>query len=170
MFAVLAWRNSMVFHSVDKVTSMFIHVSPTFGKWSRSYDRLLQLDIESPIQSRSTSSVIWLTLFSHVEFTLVWGQSIQYLHFRWKFFDFFWYGSIATDTLLSLASTYYYSKEDLLTKHIACVLYQSANIGQVQVQSESTVYDKFPVSYKGKELLHVRFYWYNLHIYLGTLL
>ncbi len=27
-FAVIAFRNSMVFHSIDKITSMFIHISP----------------------------------------------------------------------------------------------------------------------------------------------
>lgn len=27
-FAIIAFRNSLVFHSVDKITSMFIHISP----------------------------------------------------------------------------------------------------------------------------------------------
>ena len=28
LWAVALWRNSLVFHSVDKMTSMFIHISP----------------------------------------------------------------------------------------------------------------------------------------------
>jgi hypothetical protein len=28
LVAIVAWRNSMVFHSLDKTTSLFIHVFP----------------------------------------------------------------------------------------------------------------------------------------------
>src|SRR4051794_7827254 len=31
-WAIVTWRNSMVFHSLDKITSMFIHITPTLGK------------------------------------------------------------------------------------------------------------------------------------------
>eukprot|EP01006_Ploeotia_vitrea_P023356 TRINITY_DN55799_c0_g1_i1.p1 TRINITY_DN55799_c0_g1~~TRINITY_DN55799_c0_g1_i1.p1 ORF type:complete len:327 (-),score=31.41 TRINITY_DN55799_c0_g1_i1:619-1599(-) len=29
LFAIIAWRNSLVFHSIDKMTSIFIHITPT---------------------------------------------------------------------------------------------------------------------------------------------
>eukprot|EP01117_Protostelium_nocturnum_P018314 TRINITY_DN7636_c0_g1_i1.p1 TRINITY_DN7636_c0_g1~~TRINITY_DN7636_c0_g1_i1.p1 ORF type:complete len:389 (-),score=103.94 TRINITY_DN7636_c0_g1_i1:53-1183(-) len=33
-WAVGVWRNSMVFHSLDKITSLFIHVSPSLAVWA----------------------------------------------------------------------------------------------------------------------------------------
>ena len=33
-WAIVAWRNSLVFHSVDKVTSLFIHIYPPFLLYS----------------------------------------------------------------------------------------------------------------------------------------
>jgi len=33
-FAILAWRNSLVFHSLDKTTSIFIHLTPNLVIWS----------------------------------------------------------------------------------------------------------------------------------------
>jgi len=34
LFAILAWRNSTVFHSMDKITSLFIHLTPALVVWS----------------------------------------------------------------------------------------------------------------------------------------
>lgn len=33
MFAIVAWRNSLVFHSLDKVTSVYIHLFPALLAW-----------------------------------------------------------------------------------------------------------------------------------------
>ena len=33
MFAIVAWRNSLVFHSLDKVTSVYIHLFPALLSW-----------------------------------------------------------------------------------------------------------------------------------------
>ena len=45
LWAIAFWRNSLVFHSVDKMTSLFIHVSPaltvTTLKWLDSFSTLL---------------------------------------------------------------------------------------------------------------------------------
>ena len=31
--AILAWKNSLVFHSLDKMTSFYIHIMPVRGSW-----------------------------------------------------------------------------------------------------------------------------------------
>lgn len=36
-FAILAWRNSLVFHDVEKVTSLFIHIMPTLLMMQRRW-------------------------------------------------------------------------------------------------------------------------------------
>ena len=35
LLAIVAWRNSLVFHSLDKVTSVYIHLFPALLAWSR---------------------------------------------------------------------------------------------------------------------------------------
>jgi Protein of unknown function (DUF2838) len=34
IWAILAWRNSLVFHSLDKITSVYIHLTPTLLMWA----------------------------------------------------------------------------------------------------------------------------------------
>lgn len=29
--AVIAWKNSLVFHDIDKITSLYIHIAPPLG-------------------------------------------------------------------------------------------------------------------------------------------
>lgn len=44
LFAIIVWRNSMVLHSVDKMTSLFIHAFPPFYtysyRWLGMFDRV----------------------------------------------------------------------------------------------------------------------------------
>lgn len=35
LWAIVAWRNSLVFHSLDKVTSVYIHLFPALLAWSQ---------------------------------------------------------------------------------------------------------------------------------------
>ena len=37
LFAILAWRNSLVFHSLDKVTTVFIHAFPPILTWAERW-------------------------------------------------------------------------------------------------------------------------------------
>jgi hypothetical protein len=41
--AVVMWRNSLVFHSMDKMTSMFIHIFPAIVLFCRRWDNHLSL-------------------------------------------------------------------------------------------------------------------------------
>jgi hypothetical protein len=34
--AVIAWKNSLVFHDIDKITSLYIHIAPPLGKFKIS--------------------------------------------------------------------------------------------------------------------------------------
>ncbi|CCG81815.1 Putative uncharacterized protein [Taphrina deformans PYCC 5710] len=76
-WAIIAWRNSLVFHSVDKVTSLFIHIFPPAVMHTivhvcpRSYtnvtfpaiNRIFDLSYGSAILSSSVAYVIWQTLY-----------------------------------------------------------------------------------------------------------
>jgi len=56
LFAIMVWRNSMVLHSVDKMTSLFIHAFPPFytycHRWLCMFDRVR-------IQSTELSLSAW---------------------------------------------------------------------------------------------------------------
>ena len=34
LFAVAAFRNSLVYHSIDHITSLWLHISPAFTTWA----------------------------------------------------------------------------------------------------------------------------------------
>lgn len=76
-WAIIAWRNSLVFHSVDKVTSLFIHIFPPAVMHTivhicpRSYTaerfpattRVFELSYGSAILSSSVAYIVWQTLY-----------------------------------------------------------------------------------------------------------
>lgn len=76
-WAIIAWRNSLVFHSVDKITSLFIHIFPPAVMHSiihicpRSYTEqkfpaiktVFDLSYGSAILSSSVAYIVWQTLY-----------------------------------------------------------------------------------------------------------
>lgn len=47
LWAVVAWRNSLVFHSLDKVTSVYIHTLPPLMTWAWRWHGLCRLPSEA---------------------------------------------------------------------------------------------------------------------------
>ena len=65
LFAAVIWRNSIVPHSLDRMTSVFIHISPALTTWGTrwyaefSYNMLIVLTfVGIQLLSRSSRSVL----------------------------------------------------------------------------------------------------------------
>lgn len=41
LWAIVTWRNSLVFHDIDKITSVFIHIFPVIGTYCFLFKKLL---------------------------------------------------------------------------------------------------------------------------------
>lgn len=62
VWAILTWRNSLVFHSLDKVTSVYIHVLPSLLMYCR---RWYKRDGAAPLEDR------WLSFDQHILFPIL---------------------------------------------------------------------------------------------------
>ncbi|ORY79011.1 hypothetical protein BCR37DRAFT_370285 [Protomyces lactucae-debilis] len=76
-WAIIAWRNSLVFHSVDKITSLFIHIFPPAVMQSiihivpRSYaherfpatQRIMTTPYSEALLSSAAAYIVWQTLY-----------------------------------------------------------------------------------------------------------
>ncbi|SCU84648.1 LAFA_0D11166g1_1 [Lachancea sp. 'fantastica'] len=80
-FAVITWRNSLVIHSVDKITSCFIHIMPPLTMYTirHGIDESLKLDrfpAASLIASKKWNlkyNIFWTSLYY-----LVWQSAYHY--------------------------------------------------------------------------------------------
>jgi hypothetical protein len=81
LWAVITWRNSLVFHSLDKVTSVFIHIFPALVTYTLRWftvlhgnptEALVYRDVNFPAISRMPVMEWWYTLFVSMGFYLVW--------------------------------------------------------------------------------------------------
>jgi hypothetical protein len=62
VWAIAAWRNSMVFHSLDKTTSVFIHYTPTILMWAMRSSPDPQFNTcqdEYPTSLPFTTATLW---------------------------------------------------------------------------------------------------------------
>lgn len=76
-WAIIAWRNSLVFHSMDKVTSLFIHIMPPVLlhtlvhlvplEWQQEHfpaiGKVPKLDITTTIGWASVPYLVWQVLY-----------------------------------------------------------------------------------------------------------
>jgi hypothetical protein len=86
--AIAMWRNSMVFHSFDKVTSLFIHIMPCVTlhclvhllppEWQRERYPAIWTIKTSPPGSKTHYSLLAMTLWSTVPYAL-WQLSYHFL-------------------------------------------------------------------------------------------
>lgn len=73
--ALVAWRNSLVFHDLDKVTSVFLHALPSLLSWCWRWHGMRTLMVESiPPDSSDTKSA-----FFYVPMALYLAWQIAYL-------------------------------------------------------------------------------------------
>ncbi|OAD00394.1 hypothetical protein MUCCIDRAFT_147466 [Mucor lusitanicus CBS 277.49] len=81
LWAIITWRNSLVFHSLDKVTSVFIHIFPALVTYTLRWFTVLHGDPEEALVYRdehfpaiSHMPVMgwWYTLFVSTSFYLAW--------------------------------------------------------------------------------------------------
>ncbi|KAL9543374.1 hypothetical protein PS6_009305 [Mucor atramentarius] len=81
LWAIITWRNSLVFHSLDKVTSVFIHIFPALVTYTLRWFTVLHGDPDQalvyrdqhfPAISRMPVMGWWYTLFVSTGFYLAW--------------------------------------------------------------------------------------------------
>lgn len=70
--AVAAWRNSLVFHSLDKVTSLFIHVYPAMTMMIIVHHLPNRTDSYPALKSLDHHLNIWETFLSASVVYLIW--------------------------------------------------------------------------------------------------
>lgn len=62
--AIVAWRNSLVFHSLDKVTSVYIHILPALltyvWRWMPENKEILRAACGGDLEACSLSTKDWL--------------------------------------------------------------------------------------------------------------
>lgn len=58
--AIVAWRNSMVFHSLDKTTSVYLHVLPALVSFSWRWDELTECHANPELEMCQLSLMDWL--------------------------------------------------------------------------------------------------------------
>jgi len=64
--AIITWRNSLVFHSIDKVTSVYVHLFPPLLTWCERWHGSGALDVREGASSSEMGVAGWLvhpTLF-----------------------------------------------------------------------------------------------------------
>lgn len=86
--AIAMWRNSMVFHSFDKVTSLFIHIMPCVSLHVLVHLISPELQLErfpaiwaiktSPVGSKTHYSLLAMTLWSTIPYA-IWQLSYHFL-------------------------------------------------------------------------------------------
>ncbi|GAN06445.1 conserved hypothetical protein [Mucor ambiguus] len=81
LWAIITWRNSLVFHSLDKVTSVFIHIFPALVTYTLRWftllygnpdEALVYRDEHFPAISNMPMMGWWYTLFVSTGFYLAW--------------------------------------------------------------------------------------------------
>ncbi|CAO0803080.1 unnamed protein product [Mucor circinelloides] len=81
LWAIITWRNSLVFHSLDKVTSVFIHIFPALVTYTLRWFTVLHGDPDQalvyrdqhfPAISKMPVMGWWYTLFVSTGFYLAW--------------------------------------------------------------------------------------------------
>lgn len=81
LWAIITWRNSLVFHSLDKVTSVFIHIFPALVTYTLRWftvlhgiptEALVYRDENFPAISKMPVMGWWYTLFVSTGFYLAW--------------------------------------------------------------------------------------------------
>lgn len=78
-FAIIAWRNSLVFHSPDHVTSLFIHAFPPLLMFAQRWHPVLPgqpappyLQCEAPHAGGAGCGSFARTMGASIAFYLVW--------------------------------------------------------------------------------------------------
>ncbi|KAI9474265.1 MAG: hypothetical protein EXX96DRAFT_611066 [Benjaminiella poitrasii] len=81
LWAIITWRNSLVFHSLDKVTSVFIHIFPALVTYTLHWlpvlhrdpdEALAYRDVNFPAVSQMPTMGWWYTLIVSTLFYLAW--------------------------------------------------------------------------------------------------
>jgi len=80
-WAIPLWRNSLVFHSLDKITSLFIHLTPTLVvwalKWYPSSDSYYQFDVCASEGSISFFDASVMPLVPYILWQLLYYIKVQ---------------------------------------------------------------------------------------------
>ncbi|CAF4628590.1 unnamed protein product, partial [Rotaria sp. Silwood2] len=84
-FAIVLWRNSLVFHSLDKVTSLFIHMYPPLTLFTLRW--LLPLDL----QRKDYPAIVHIGSSLHMK-TAVFYTVVFYLIWQVLYYAFIIYG------------------------------------------------------------------------------
>ena len=77
--AILAWQNSIVFHSLDKMTSFFIHIMPPLTCYLQRWDVIpgstpeegLSLSLMSAIVLPMFLYSVWQIFYLYIQFTVI---------------------------------------------------------------------------------------------------
>lgn len=80
-FAIIAWQNSLVFHSLDKVTSFALHIMPCLTYYLLRWDeRMIQAGLATQLKSLSWTEqfyyplcfyLSWQLFYFYVQFTVI---------------------------------------------------------------------------------------------------
>uniref|UniRef100_A0A7S0YL22 Glycerophosphocholine acyltransferase 1 n=1 Tax=Polytomella parva TaxID=51329 RepID=A0A7S0YL22_9CHLO len=75
--AIVAFRNSLVFHDVDKVTSIFMHIVPAMASWAERWYLIPQSLSLSSLESKTGSNASSTDGMSHLDPGLDLGETLN---------------------------------------------------------------------------------------------
>lgn len=75
LWAIPTWRNSLVFHSMDKITSLLIHISPAISLWGLTRhgegQRFVRIDPETMSLLRDPMGLLGVPLLIYIAWQLM---------------------------------------------------------------------------------------------------
>jgi len=83
-WAIALWKNSMVFHSLDKITSLFIHISPSLVVWAIRWHPSERFNTCANEDSISWTDAVWYPLLVYCFWQLLYWFKVEVLD-RHKF-------------------------------------------------------------------------------------